>query len=537
MNNGLSLPRQTPATYYITTSIPYVNAKPHIGFALEAVLTDALARYHRQRGDDVRALTGTDDNSLKNVRAAETAGVETRALVDANAQAFQRLLPALNLSYDDFIRTSADPRHLAGVRKLWLACATNGDIYRRPYRGLYCVACESFYTEDELVDGLCPEHLTPPEIVEEENYFFRLSRYARQLEDLISSGALRITPETRKNEALSLIRGGLTDFSVSRSAARARGWGIPVPDDPDQIIYVWFDALGNYITALEYADDGPLFERYWRRGQQRVHVIGKDIVRFHAVYWPAILLSAGLALPTEIFAHGFFTIGGEKISKSRGNVVDPIGLAQEWGADALRYYLLHEIAPASDGDFTLERLRRAYNNDLADRLGNLLNRAVRMISRYYDGVVPERLATLPQDEQLLDVARSLPAGVERAMEAYEPNVALSTIWRLVDAANRYIEQTEPWALARQRRASGPDGAAAGARLATALYNVAEALRLIAYLCQPFLPETARGIARQLGIELRPEDDWSRATRWGEFRAGMRVAPDAVLFPKRDDAGD
>lgn len=523
--------------YYITTAIPYVNAKPHIGFAMEAIQTDAFARYHRLRGEDVRALTGADENSLKNVRAAEAEGLSTQALVDRNAVAFQRLATTLNLRFDDFIRTSADARHLAGVRKLWEACAASGDIYRRTYRGLYCVGCEQFYAEDELVEGLCPEHLTPPEVVEEENYFFRLSRYADQLHDLIASDTLRVTPHARKNEVLGLIRQGLTDFSVSRTQSRAHGWGIPVPGDPSQVMYVWFDALGNYITALDYADDGPLYERYWVHNQRKTHVIGKGIVRFHAVYWPAMLLSAGVPLPSDIFVHGYVTMDGAKIGKSLGNAVDPIALVAEFGAEALRYYLLREIPAAGDGDFTVERFLRAYNNDLADRLGNLLNRAVRMVARYYDGVVPEPVAsdaTRPEDEALIATARALPEAVAQAMEAFEPHVALTRIWQLVDAANRYVEQTEPWLLAKRGRVEGATGAEAKALLATTLYNLVEALRLIGYLCQPFLPETADGVARQLGLDPVASGAWEVATRWGAYPAGSLVRPGEVLFPKRED---
>ena len=390
--------------WYVTTAIPYVNAKPHIGFALEIILTDALARYHRLKGDDVRFLTGADENSLKNVQAAEKEGISTQALVDRNAAQFQALREPLNLSFDDFIRTSNDPRHLAGVRKLWEACAANGDIYKRPYQGLYCVGCEQFYTPDELVDGLCPEHLTPPDVVEEENYFFRLSRYGDRLYELIDSDQLRIVPQTRKNEALSFIRQGLEDFSISRSRARAKGWGIPVPGDPEQVIYVWFDALDNYITALGYADEGPLYQRYWAENQQRVHVIGKGILRFHTIYWPAMLLSAGVLPPSQVFVHGYVTIEGAKISKSLGNVIDPVEFAERYGTEGLRYYLLREIRATDDGDFSQERFIRTHNGDLADQLGNLLNRVVNMVTRYYDGVVPAPHASEEIDRQLVAIA-------------------------------------------------------------------------------------------------------------------------------------
>ena len=303
---------------YLSTTIPYVNAPPHLGFALELVQADVLARHHRLAGDQVRFQTGTDDNSLKNVLAAAAGGISTAGLVDRNATAFARLRGPLALSFDDFIRTSSDPRHRPGVERLWRACANSGDLYQKDYSGLYCVGCEQFCKPAELAAGLCPEHGTRPQEVSEENWFFRLSRYERQLHDLISDGRLRIEPAARRNEVLSFIAGGLEDFSASRSTARARGWGIPVPDDPGQVIYVWWDALGNYITALGYGTGGEQYQRWWGEASRRIHLAGKGVVRFHAVYWPAILLSAGLPLPTDILVHDYLTIDGRKISKSAG---------------------------------------------------------------------------------------------------------------------------------------------------------------------------------------------------------------------------
>ena len=505
--------------WYVTTAIPYVNARPHIGFAFEAILTDALARYHRQRGEDVRFLTGTDENSLKNAQAAEKEGIPTAELVERNAAHFRALRESLNLSFDDFIRTSVEARHLEGVAKLWEACDRNGDIYSRPYKGLYCVGCEQFYTEDELIDGLCPEHLTRPELVEEKNYFFRLSRYADQLRELIESDQLKIVPQTRKNEVLSFIRFGLQDFSVSRSRARARDWGIPVPGDPEQVMYVWFDALGNYITALDYAHESELYQHYWVGNPNRVHVIGKGIVRFHAVYWPAMLLSAGVPLPTTIFVHGYITLGGGKVSKSLGNVVDPVELAETYGTDALRYYLLREISPFEDGDFTLERFIRSYNADLADQLGNLLNRVVSMVGRYYDGVVPTPGDRAQEDERLIGVAEALPERISKALSRYDPQSALAAIWELVGAANSYVESTAPWSLAKARKAEQAEGADGPAeqRLATVLYNLVEALRLIAWHVRPFLPTTADGIEKQLGLQ--EVDAPADATVSGAFPPG------------------
>jgi methionyl-tRNA synthetase len=526
-----SKPDTSAPRWYVTSAIPYVNARPHIGFALEIALTDALARYHRLIGDDVRFLTGSDENSLKNVQAAEREGISTQALVDRNAAQYAGLREPLNLSFDDFIRTSTERRHLDGVNKLWEACARSGDIYKRVYRGLYCVGCEQFYTEDELIDGLCPEHFTRPEVVEEENYFFRLSRYADRLQALIESDQLRIVPQTRKNEVLSFIRLGLADFSVSRSRARAHGWGVPVPGDPDQVMYVWFDALGNYITALGYADEGTLYQRYWVENPNRVHVIGKGIIRFHAVYWPAMLLSADVPLPTTIFVHGYVTVEGEKISKSLGNVVDPVALVEQYGTDAVRYYLLREIPATEDGDFSLERFVRAHNTDLADQLGNLLNRVVSMVGRYYGGVVPAPGALAEVDRRLVETAEGLRERVDAALARFAPHEALAAIWELVVAANRYVAEVEPWTLAKRRKAGGEDGAAAEVRLATALYNLVEALRLIAHYCAPFIPATAEGIARQLGIALETSSNWQQVSSWRRYPAGTQVQPGSVLFPK------
>ena len=522
--------------WYVTTAIPYVNGKPHIGFAQETIVTDSLARYHRLKGDDVWFLTGTDENALKNVQAAEREGISTRELVDRNAAHFYNLRAVLNLSFNDFIRTSAQERHRVGVEKLWKACDQNGDIYKKAYRGLYCVGCEQFYTESELVDGLCPEHLTAPMLVEEENYFFRLSRYADRLQELIESDRLRILPLKRKNEVLSFIRGGLLDFSISRSKERAHGWGIPVPGDPDQVIYVWYDALGNYITALGYADDAPLYQRYWAQNPHRVHVIGKGVIRFHAIYWPAMLLSANVPLPTTILVHDYVTINGGKISKSLGNTVDPVELVERYGTDALRYYLLREIPTTGDGDFTLERFLHAYNSELADQPGNLLNRVVSMVGRYAGGVVPAPGPLEEIDRSLVETATSLPGRIDAALARFALDEALDAIWHLVSAANKYVADVEPWTLAKQRKNEG-DASPAGVRLNTVLYNMVEALRLIACHCAPFLPGTVEGIAQQLGINIstgKDSQDVSQAadeTQWGRYPAGTKVQPGGVLFPK------
>ena len=520
--------------YYVTTAIPYVNARPHLGFALEIVQADVLARYHRQLGDDTHFLTGTDDNSLKNVQAAEAEGIPVQALVDRNAERFHDLRGPLDLSFDDFIRTSGELRHAAGARKLWLACAKAGDIYRRAYRGLYCVGCEQFYGPDELLDGRCPEHRTVPELVEEENYFFRLSRYADRLRELIESEQLRILPHTRRNETLSFIRGGLEDFSISRSAARARNWGIPVPEDAGQVMYVWWDALINYITALGYADNGPLYDHFWREGGERVHVIGKGILRFHAVYWPAMLLSAGEPLPTTICVHEYLTVGGEKISKSLGNAIDPVTIVERFGVDALRWWLLRDVPRTEDADFTPARLVERHNGELANGLGNLLNRTVSMIGRYRARIVPPPGPLTTNDLELVRLAEGLPARVHAALGDFDPRAALAALWELVERANRYIEETAPWALAKRANDGDPE---AERRLDTVLHTLAESLRLLAHHLTPFLPAAAAAVGAQLGLppggDGRPERE---AVRWGATMTGRRPPEPRPMFPRLELPG-
>ncbi len=515
------------SSFYVTTAIPYVNGEPHLGFALELVQADVLARYHRLRGDDVWLLTGTDENSLTNVLSAEREGLPVRSLVDRNAEVFRALTGTLAIGNDDFIRTSSDRRHREGVERFWDACVRAGDVYRRAYRGLYCVRCESFYTTDELRDGRCPEHGIVPDVVEEENYFFRLSRYTDRLAALLDSGALRVLPETRHHEVRAFIARGLTDFSISRTEARARGWGIPVPDDPDQVIYVWFDALTNYITALGYGSDDARYRRYWLDNPHRVHVIGKDILRFHAVYWPAMLLSTGAPAPTTILVHGFLTRDGRRMSKTLGTGVDPTALVAAWGVDAVRYWLLREVPSTGDADYTDDSFARAYHADLANDLGNLLHRTVSMIHRYRGGVVPRRPAT--SSSPLEAVAREIPVTLHRALgEDWDPRRALDVIFALVACANRTVAETTPWTLARAER----DGeASARERLESVLWDLAESLRLTAEALRPFLPNTAERIATTLGLTLAT--DWRQALEWGGLTSRARVAKPTPLFPRRD----
>jgi methionyl-tRNA synthetase len=515
----------TSQRVYLSTTIPYVNSRAHIGHALELVQADVLARHHRRIGDEVRLQSGTDDNSLKNVLAAQAEGISTRALVNRNAGAFAGLREQLSLSFDDFIRTSSDPRHRPGVERLWRACEASGDLYRRSYQGLYCVGCEQFYAKAELADGNCPDHGTPPQLISEENWFFRLSRYARQLQDLIGSGQLRIEPASRRNEVLGFIAGGLADFSASRSITRARGWGIGVPGDPSQVIYVWWDALGNYITSLNYGasgDRGADYRRWWAGADRRVHVVGKGVLRFHAVYWPAILLSAGEPLPTEIFVHDYLTIDGKKISKSAPGLAldgnDPVAVSARYGADALRWWLLREVPRAGDTDFTVDKLITRANEDLANGLGNLVSRVVSLAHSYRNGAVrpcgrPDGTSrwlaaaadgrsggTLPDQAPpdwpaeaaaLRAVIGRTPGAVRDALARFDFRAGAAAVWEIVDQANRYVETAQPWHLARAEK--GGDQAA-GERLDQVLGALIAACQVLAAEIWPFLPDLAAKVA-------------------------------------------
>jgi methionyl-tRNA synthetase len=428
---------------YITTSIPYVNAAPHVGFALELVQADAYARHFRLLGCDVRFQCGTDDNSLKNVRSAEAAGLRVADFVSDNADRFERLGAHLDISNDEFVRTSRHPRHAACVHALWHACAANGDLFRNAYEGLYCVGCEQFYEPSELVDGCCPEHGVPPEFIREENWFFRLSRYRDRILALIESDELRIVPAHRRNEVLALLRRGLNDISISRSAERARGWGIPVPDS-SEVVYVWFDALANYLTGLGYGSDQSLLRRYWSGESRRIHVVGKGISKFHAIYWPAILLSAGLPPPSSILVHGYVTVDGKKIGKSAGNGIDPDLTIESYGTpDALRYYLLRHIRSGDDGDFSGERLEAAWSGELGGQLGNLAHRVLALLSASFNGIVPR----VPENDFVREATHLLKK-IARAFDAYELHVGLAEIFAFVGEANRRFAKRAPWADAK-----------------------------------------------------------------------------------------
>ena len=457
-------------TFYVTTAIPYVNAPPHLGHALELVQADLLARHRRARGEAVRFLTGTDDNALKNVTAARAAGIPVEAFVGANADRFAALREPLELSFDDFLRTGSDPRHAPGVTALWRRSAP--DFYRHSYTGLYCPGCEQF-----LDSTGCPEHPAAPEPVAETNWFFRLSRYQRQILEALESGRVRVEPAARRNEVLAFVRAGLRDISVSRPAARADGWGIPVPGDPTQIVYVWWDALANYVTALGDGDD----LRTWWLEAERVHVIGKGIVRFHAVHWLALLLSAGLPLPTTILVHDYLTVDGAKLAKSAGNAVDPVALTDRYGVDALRWWLLSEVAPVGDTDFTVERLVARADRDLANGIGNLVNRALTLAHRH-GGVRP---AT---------VACDLPARVDAALHAGDFRAATGAVWAEVDRGNRLIEAAQPWKLAEP----GP-----------VLAEVLGICGVLADELRPFLPSGAERLRARLRSDGPPRPVFPR----------------------------
>ncbi|TLX17080.1 methionine--tRNA ligase [Rhizobium sp. MHM7A] len=470
-------------TLYLTTTIPYVNAEPHVGFALELVQADVIARWRKAEGYKVRLQTGSDENSLKNVLAAERDGRPTAEFVGENAKRFEALQEALGIGADDFIRTSSDPRHEPAVRKLWHACQASGDLYQKTYSGLYCNGCEQFYTEADLIEGCCPEHGTKPETVRETNWFFRLSKYEDVLEKAIVSDALKIVPETKRNEVLSLIRSGLEDFSVSRSSERARGWGIPVPDDASQTIYVWFDALGNYVSALGYGTDEKQFEEYWINAGSREHVVGKGVTRFHAVYWPAILLSAGLPLPTRIHVHGYLTVDGQKIGKSNGNAISPVPLVEKYGRDAVRYYLLRHIRATEDGDFSVDRLEQAYSAELAGGVGNLAQRLLSIIAKNGIRVRPFQA---PADEKSVQLTRN---AVSDALEEGAFHIALAEIFGLIAYANKAVADTAPWALVKEA-VNDPGDTTKADIAAETLGRLIGLVQAVATLTRPFLPDSA-----------------------------------------------
>lgn len=456
--------------FYLTAAIPYVNARPHLGHALEFIQGDVVARHHSLHGEDVCYISGADENSIKNVQAAEQEGITPGELCDRNTQAFIDLAGALHVRFDRFYRSSS-PEHAASSRELWERCARSGDIYKKQYEGLYCVGCEAFYARDELNEnGECVEHPGRKlEEVKEENYFFRLSRYQQQLEGLVTGGEYRIIPESRKNEAMQFIRRGLEDFSISRSRARSRGWGVPVPNDPDQTMYVWFDALNVYRSA---APD---------RWPADLHIIGKGILRFHAVYWPAMLLSAKLPIPRQLFVHGYITVNGQKMSKTTGNIIDPMSLAKRYGADALRYYLLRDISPFDDADFTEQKFKESYNAGLANGLGNVVARVMTLAEANLNDPISR-----PEPQWF-------PSEYTSAIEAYEFNRALDFVWGRIQKLDHKIDDTKPFKIVKSDIAKGR---ALIQELAAELYGIGR-------LLNPFMPETNVAIKETILANKKP----------------------------------
>jgi methionyl-tRNA synthetase len=461
--------------YYITTSIPYTNAPPHIGFALEAIQADVLARYHRNLKEDVFYLTGTDEHGQKTVKAAKEAGIALEDFTDKTSQKFKDLKEVLNLSNDDFIRTTDGARHLPAVQKIWRKLEESGDIYKKKYKGLYCVGCEAFLPEKDLVNGKCPIHLKGPELVEEENYFFKLSKYLPEIKKIIEEDRVKIIPETRKNEVLGILKEGLEDVSFSR--LKEKYWGWPVPGDDSQNLYVWPDALSNYISAVGYAKETEQFKKFWPAD---VHCIGKDIIKFHAIYWIAMLLSAKIDLPKSIFVHGFITSGGQKMSKSLGNVVDPFELVKKYSADAVRYYLLREIPSAEDGDFTIEKFELRYNADLAGGIGNLVARVVAMANKLENRnwKIENR-----NNAKINDEIERVKNVCEKSLEEFKFNEALIAIWELISWCDKYINQEKPWEQAENSK--------------KVILDLLFAINEIADLLNPFLPQTSEKIKKVL----------------------------------------
>ncbi len=463
--------------FYITTSIAYTNAPPHIGFALELLQADVLARYNRIQKKEVYFLTGTDEHGSKVEKAAREKNLTPQEFVDQIAQKFLELTKTLNISNDDFIRTTDKIRHWPAVKKVWQNLSENGDLYKQKYKGLYCSGCEAFLTEKDLVNGKCPNHQIKPQVVEEENYFFRLSKYQEKLKSIIENEEIKIIPEERKKEVLSFINQGLKDISFSRSKEKLK-WGFPVPGDDSQVIYVWCDALTNYISALGYADNSELFQKFWPAD---VHCIGKDILRFHAIYWPAMLLSLDLPLPKTILVHGFITVEGQKMSKSLGNVIDPFELVEKYGQDAVRYYLLREIPTTKDGDFSYSKFEKRYNDDLAKGLGNLVARVIGIARKLK--TQNSKLKTTTQNAKLQNIVKIAQRKYHKAIEEFKLNEALIVIWELIGFCDKYIEEKRLWEEKEENKQE--------------IGNLVETIKEIAKLLEPFLPKTSEKIVEQL----------------------------------------
>ncbi len=504
--------------FYITTPIYYPSAKLHIGHAYCTTIADAIARFHRLEGDDVFFLTGSDEHGLKIQQKAEEAGVTPIEYTDKIVAGFQNLWKRLSISNDDFIRTT-QKRHERVVQEVFRRIYAKGDIYKGEYKGLYCTPCESYWTEHQLDEnGCCPDCHRPVQEVAEEAYFFKMSKYQDRVLQYIEDHPDFIQPVSRRNEMINFIKQGLDDLCISRTSFN---WGIPVPIDPKHVIYVWFDALTNYLTPIGYLDNPEMFQKYWPAD---LHLVGKEIVRFHTIIWPCILMALDLRLPKKVYGHGWLIVDGDKMSKSKGNVVDPIGLIDEFGADAIRYFLLREINLGQDGNFSRDALIGRINSDLANDLGNLLHRTLSMTLKFQDGVVKAPAGESDVDRSLKEDARETVAFFEQNMEDMQLSLTIKKVWAFISRANKYIDETAPWALAKDP--------AKKQELANVLYNLTEALRVISVLISPFMPTTAVRIWRQLGLaqdfaSVRTED----IEQWGGVPADLHVGTPEQLFPR------
>ena len=506
--------------FYITTPIYYPSDKLHIGHSYCTVATDTMARYKRLRGYDVKFLTGTDEHGQKIERIAEKQGITPKQYVDKIVSGIKDLWKELDISYDHFIRTT-DDYHVKSVQKIFKQLYDQGDIYKSEYEGWYCTPRESFYTDVQLVDGKCPDCGREVERLKEESYFFRLSKYQDRLIKYIEEHPEFIQPQTRQNEMINnFLKPGLEDLCVSRTSFN---WGIPVTFDPKHIVYVWVDALTNYITALGYgSDDDSEFKKYWPAD---VHVVGKEIVRFHTIIWPAMLMALDLPLPKQVFGHGWLIIDGGKMSKSKGNVVDPKVLVDRYGVDAIRYFLLREIAFGQDGNFTNEALIQRINSDLANDLGNLVSRTVGMIEKYFDGKIPADREETEFDASLKDTAKAVTEKVDTLLDKMLFSDALTEIWTLIRRSNKYVDETQLWVLAKDDSQK--------AKLANVLYNLSEAIRIVSVLIQPFMPNTPKLIWKQLGVSEGEATTWDSAKTWGVLPADTVYTKGDVIFPRID----
>lgn len=502
-------------SFYVTTPIYYVNDVPHIGHGYSTIIADTIARYKRFKGYDVLFLTGTDEHGQKVEKAARDRGLSPQEHCDLMVGPWKELWKRLNVSYDDFIRTTQE-RHEKVVQHIFQKLYDQGDIYKGFYEGWYCIHEETFYPESQLVEGCCPECGREVEWLREESYYFRSSKYQDQLLDHIKKNPSFVQPYFRRNEVVSFVEGGVQDISVSRTTFK---WGIPVPFDPGHVIYVWFDALINYLTGSGYLQDEEKYQKFWPAD---IHIIGKDIIRFHAVIWPTMLMALGIDLPKQILATGFWTLGGEKISKSKGIVVDPNRLIEEFGEDTIRYFLIREIGLGLDGEFTQDALIRRINGDLANDLGNLVHRTVAMMMKYFDGKIPPAGSLTELEVSLKNESLGLAGAVDEAMNKMDIREALVQIWRVIGRANKYIDEAAPWAVAKEGNIE---------HLKTVMRTLLEAIRIIDILVMPVIPRTAEKIWDQLGQSDFSSITFEDATRWDGLAPGTSVKKAQPLFPR------